>query len=252
MKYLLDTDHISILQQQSGLEYATLMSRIAQHTLSEPAFSIISFHEQVLVVRARAGWLFQQRLESLRDFWHLHGVFNGLGNDDAVTLALRFNVSNQLLRLLAPRIVQADDDHITLLDQQRRAGFPASAGDAWIDREEGQIRLEAERQAITFDDHAVHRPEPSPHLLPTHSNEGRRRDQPHDRIGARCRQTPRIRSWRRDGLGIGHHAVARGHGGAPPPPLDLSRRRADSSVCYQDSETFSALSGGSAGNTMRS
>ena len=48
MKYLLDTDHISILQRQSGAEYARLMTRIAQHPLSELAFSIISFHEQAL------------------------------------------------------------------------------------------------------------------------------------------------------------------------------------------------------------
>jgi len=29
MKFLLDTDHISILQKQSGSEYAALMARIA-------------------------------------------------------------------------------------------------------------------------------------------------------------------------------------------------------------------------------
>jgi hypothetical protein len=30
MKFLLDTDHISILQKQSGPEFAALMARIAQ------------------------------------------------------------------------------------------------------------------------------------------------------------------------------------------------------------------------------
>ena len=30
MMFLLDTDHISILQKQSGREYTTLMARIAQ------------------------------------------------------------------------------------------------------------------------------------------------------------------------------------------------------------------------------
>jgi tRNA(fMet)-specific endonuclease VapC len=48
VKYLLDTDHISILQRQSGPEYAVLMSRIAQHPHTDLAFSLISFHEQVL------------------------------------------------------------------------------------------------------------------------------------------------------------------------------------------------------------
>lgn len=48
MKYLLDTDHISILQKQSGAEYAALMARIALVQRSDLAFCIVSFHEQVL------------------------------------------------------------------------------------------------------------------------------------------------------------------------------------------------------------
>ena len=48
MKYLLDTDHISILQRQAGVEYGTLLLRIAQHPPTELACAIISFHEQVL------------------------------------------------------------------------------------------------------------------------------------------------------------------------------------------------------------
>ncbi len=48
MKYLLDTDHISILQRQSGQEYATLSARIRQESRSDLGFSIVSFHEQAL------------------------------------------------------------------------------------------------------------------------------------------------------------------------------------------------------------
>ncbi len=48
MKYLLDTDHISILQKQSGPEFATLIRRIAQVPRSDLAFCIVSFHEQAL------------------------------------------------------------------------------------------------------------------------------------------------------------------------------------------------------------
>jgi hypothetical protein len=48
MKFLLDTDHISILQKQSGPEYPVLMARIAQVPRADLAFCIISFHEQVL------------------------------------------------------------------------------------------------------------------------------------------------------------------------------------------------------------
>jgi predicted nucleic acid-binding protein len=35
VKYLLDTDHISILQRQAGPEYATLLTRIAAIALSQ-------------------------------------------------------------------------------------------------------------------------------------------------------------------------------------------------------------------------
>ena len=48
MKFLLDTDHISILQKQSGPEYSALMARIAQVRRADLAFCIVSFHEQVL------------------------------------------------------------------------------------------------------------------------------------------------------------------------------------------------------------
>src|SRR5436190_3458597 len=48
MKYLIDTDHISILQKRPAPEYAVLSARMAAHPPSDFAYSIISFHEQVL------------------------------------------------------------------------------------------------------------------------------------------------------------------------------------------------------------
>ena len=48
MRFLLDTDHISFLQRRSGPEYAALAARVAQHAPADLAFSIVSFHEQVL------------------------------------------------------------------------------------------------------------------------------------------------------------------------------------------------------------
>lgn len=48
MKYLLDTDHISFIQRQSGQEFAKLTHRIAQNSLTDFGLSVISFHEQVL------------------------------------------------------------------------------------------------------------------------------------------------------------------------------------------------------------
>ena len=60
MKYLLDTDHISILQRRSGPEFVSLWSRISRESRADLGFSIISFHEQVLgchayINRARNG-----------------------------------------------------------------------------------------------------------------------------------------------------------------------------------------------------
>jgi tRNA(fMet)-specific endonuclease VapC len=48
MRYLLDTDHLSILQRQAGEEYRNLAKRMAQHLLSDFAISIVTFHEQML------------------------------------------------------------------------------------------------------------------------------------------------------------------------------------------------------------
>ena len=48
MKFLLDTDHISILQRQAGPEFAVLVARIGQHPPDDLAFSVVSFQEQVL------------------------------------------------------------------------------------------------------------------------------------------------------------------------------------------------------------
>ena len=41
MTFLLDTDHISILQKQSGPEYPRLMARIAQVRRADLAFCIV-------------------------------------------------------------------------------------------------------------------------------------------------------------------------------------------------------------------
>lgn len=48
MKYLLDTDHLSVLQRQTGKDYSNLSTRMAHHPLSDFAVSIVTFHEQML------------------------------------------------------------------------------------------------------------------------------------------------------------------------------------------------------------
>ncbi|MUG98793.1 type II toxin-antitoxin system VapC family toxin [Scytonema sp. UIC 10036] len=48
MKYLLDTDHLSILQRQVGKDYSNLSTRMAHYPLSDFAVSTVKFHEQML------------------------------------------------------------------------------------------------------------------------------------------------------------------------------------------------------------
>ncbi|MBD2455456.1 type II toxin-antitoxin system VapC family toxin [Nostoc sp. FACHB-87] len=48
MRYLLDTDHLSILQRQAGQDYINLSTRIAHYPLSDFAVSIVTFQEQML------------------------------------------------------------------------------------------------------------------------------------------------------------------------------------------------------------
>ena len=48
MKYLLDTDHLSIIQRQIGRDYINLSTRMGQYPLSEFAVSIVTLHEQLL------------------------------------------------------------------------------------------------------------------------------------------------------------------------------------------------------------
>lgn len=48
MKYLLDTDHFSILQRQTGEDYRNLAQRLSQYSPSDFAISIVTFHEQMM------------------------------------------------------------------------------------------------------------------------------------------------------------------------------------------------------------
>lgn len=48
MKYLLDTDHLSIIQREKGQDYANLSTRMAQYPLLDFAIFIVTFHEQIL------------------------------------------------------------------------------------------------------------------------------------------------------------------------------------------------------------
>ena len=53
--FLLDTDHIGIIQRQSAPEFDRLAARMAQHPVEDFYFPIISFHEQILGWNAYIG-----------------------------------------------------------------------------------------------------------------------------------------------------------------------------------------------------
>jgi len=63
--YLLDTDHLSVLQLRAGPAYTTLRNRMAPHPRTEIAVSIVSLHEQVLGCHA-----YLQRARTPREVVH--------------------------------------------------------------------------------------------------------------------------------------------------------------------------------------
>lgn len=48
MKYVLDTDHISLLQRNQSPERLSILSNMGKHSQDEILTNIVSFHEQVL------------------------------------------------------------------------------------------------------------------------------------------------------------------------------------------------------------
>ena len=48
MSHLLDTDHLTLLAQQDGPEWASIVTHIKAHGEENVAASVVSFHEQVL------------------------------------------------------------------------------------------------------------------------------------------------------------------------------------------------------------
>jgi len=52
MKFLLDTGHISILQTESEPSFSVLSAKMRRHPSGDFAYSIISFHEQVIGAHA--------------------------------------------------------------------------------------------------------------------------------------------------------------------------------------------------------
>ncbi len=87
MKYLLDTDHLSILQRQSEPEFASILSHIKLTPEADLAVSIISFHEQILgchtyLTRAKAPMDLVRGYQMLQDILRLYSAAQVLPFDE--------------------------------------------------------------------------------------------------------------------------------------------------------------------------
>ena|SRR5262245_13289579 len=101
MKFLLDTDHISILQKQSGPEFAKLIARIAQVPRADLTFCIVSFHEQVIGCHT---YIAQAKLpvDIIRGYGMLDRVLSAFAA--AVVLPFDTNASTVFGNLRAQRV----------------------------------------------------------------------------------------------------------------------------------------------------
>lgn len=101
MKFLLDTDHISILQKQAGPEYAALIARVAQVRRDDLAFCIVSFHEQVLGCNTYIA-----QAKTPADIVRGYQMFDRVLSAFAAAVVLPFDANASLLfdRLVAQRV----------------------------------------------------------------------------------------------------------------------------------------------------
>lgn len=84
--FLIDTDHLTLIQRRTQPEFGRLQTRIAAHPPSAFYLSIISFHEQVLGWNAYIGQAADQR-----GVTRGYGMFQQLLNDFASAQVLPFD-----------------------------------------------------------------------------------------------------------------------------------------------------------------
>jgi len=84
--YLLDTDHISVLQLQTGPAYTRLRTRMAQQPRTDLAVSIVSLHEQVLGCHA-----YLQRARTARELVYGYSLLTQVLRDFTIAPVLPFD-----------------------------------------------------------------------------------------------------------------------------------------------------------------
>jgi tRNA(fMet)-specific endonuclease VapC len=107
VKFLMDTDHISILQRQSGPEFSALSARISQRSPADLVLSIISFHEQVLGCHTYIG-----RARNPTEVVRGYGMLGQVLHDFAAAPVLPFDAAAAAVfdGLLAQRVRVATMD----------------------------------------------------------------------------------------------------------------------------------------------
>ncbi|MBW4578583.1 MAG: type II toxin-antitoxin system VapC family toxin [Tildeniella nuda ZEHNDER 1965/U140] len=88
MKYLLDTDHLSMLQRQAGRDFSNLSTRMAHYPLSDFAVSTVTFHEQMLGSHA-----YINRARNLIDVVKGYAMMTRLVTDFKVLPLISFDAS---------------------------------------------------------------------------------------------------------------------------------------------------------------
>ena len=86
MRYLLDTDHISIVQRRTGPAWMTLTRRMAPHPRTDLAFAIVSLHEQ-----AGGCHAYLQRARTAREVVHGYSLLAQVLQDFAAAPVLPFD-----------------------------------------------------------------------------------------------------------------------------------------------------------------
>jgi tRNA(fMet)-specific endonuclease VapC len=105
--YLLDTDHISILQKQTQPEFARLARRMGQHAPTDFFAPVVSFHEQALGANA-----YIQQARTVADVVRGYETFQQILADFAAAQVLPFDQTAAMifanLRALKVRIATMD------------------------------------------------------------------------------------------------------------------------------------------------
>jgi tRNA(fMet)-specific endonuclease VapC len=140
VKYLLDTDHISIVQRAAGADYVILKSRMDLHPKTDFGLPIVSLHEQFVGCHAFLNRA-RRPAELLRGYAMLEQIRTGFAGDqivpfDTAAIAefdqltrLRLRTATMDLRIAATALSR----HLTLLTRNRShfAGVPGLVVEDW-------------------------------------------------------------------------------------------------------------------------